>query len=384
MNLTALSSGNVCTILSPDYPVIIRVAAFVAVIAFVFIIITMVVIFYNRVSKKKEQKNAEDADAIILEELNDHLLLYDSVTDIPEAELNETVMTLEELKNKNKDLRKSMVRLLVYFQTNFTGSFARIISSAYSRLKLREFTLRKLKSPFWFRKTQGLTEVKRMKDGHSLPEVYKLANDKNQDVRVAAYTALLKLKAEDCFDFLENEKEELSEWHQIVLEDSVFKTEGLNVPDFKTFLSSENTSIILLCIKLIVDYKQFNAVPKLLSILDHEDANLRNQVIQALGNLNAEIAEERLIEKYEEENIKNKSAILLALGQIGSGNSLGFIKENFLQAEHFLILKSAAAAILDHPEPLKNEVLNSLSDMNNDQKAILKHFAEPFNNYGII
>lgn len=384
MKLTALSSGDFCTILPSEYPDIIRLTGFIALIAFICILITLAVIFYNRVAKKKAREISAEADEAILNELNEHILLYNSVSDIPEAELNETVTNLNELKNRNKVFRKSMVRLLLYFQANLTGAIARIISSAFSRLKLREFTMRKLKSPMWFIKTQGLTEVQEMQDGHSLPEVYKLAKDSNQDVRVAAYTVLLKLKAIDCFDFLDDEKEELSEWHQIVLEDAISKTPGLDVPDFRTYLSSKNRSIVLLSIKLIVDFLQFNAVAKLLSILDSEDDYLRNQVIQALGQLNALNSEERLRERYEEEPVKNKVAILIALGKIGSGESIDFIRQKFLQAENFQIMKGAAAAIIAHPEALKAKVLNSLSDINDDQEAVLKHFSEPMNMYGIV
>lgn len=384
MKLTAFSSSSFCAIFSPDNPLIIRIAAFIAVIAFLCIVITMVVIFYNRVSKVKAQKTADDAEVEILEELNEHILLYDSVNQIPVQELNETVMHLNELKNKNEIFRRSMIRLLVYFQTNLSGSFARLFSSAYSRLKLREFTLRKLKSPFWFLKTQGLTEVQRMRDGHSLPEVYILTSDKNQDVRVAAYTVLLKLKAKYCFDFLIMEKEELSEWHQIMLEDGAIKTSGLDIPEFKNYLTSENRSIILLCIKLIVDFKQFNAVPDLVLNLNCDDELIRNQVIQALGELNAASAEERLIEKYETESVLNKASILITLGQISSGEALGFIKDKFLQAEHSLILKSAAAAITAHPESMKKRVIDRLPDLNSEQEAALKHFTEPLKDYGLI
>ncbi|MEJ7693927.1 HEAT repeat domain-containing protein [Daejeonella sp.] len=384
MMLTALSSVEFCTVISSDYPDIVRLAAFIAFVASILTIVVVFVIFYNRVAKLKARKIADEADNIILEELGEHIFNYDSVDDIPEHELKATVRTLNSLKNQSSALRNSVVRLLVYFQKNLTGAVSRIVSSAYSRLRLREFALRKLRSSYWFYKTQGLAEVQAMKDDHSLPEVYKLLKDSNQDVRVAAYTVLLRLKAKDCFDFMVKEPDELSDWHQIVLHDAMVKTEGLEIPDFKIYFSSENTSIIFLSIKLIVDYKQFNAIPKLLSFLDHDDERVRNHLIMALGQLQAENGEDRLIERYAAESIKNKAAILIALGRISSGLAVKFITEKFLEAEHFLVLKCAAAAIFSHPEPLREKILKDLPDLNNEQKAILRHVAEPSNNYGIL
>jgi len=384
MNLTALSSSSLCASLFSQYPDIIRVAAFVAFFSFILIVITLIVIFCNRVRKVRKKEAIAKAENIIFEELSEHLLTYDTVTDIPEEEMNETVCKLNKLKNQDKVFRRTMVHLMVYFQMNMRGTVANIISSAYSRLKLREFTLGKLRSYFWFKKTQGLAEVQGMRDGHSLPEVQNLIDDSNQDVRVAAYNVLLKLKADNCFDFMVDEQGELSEWHQIMLEDAVVKTPGLEIPNFKIYLTTECKGIILLCIKLIVHYRQYNAVPKMLSMLDHEQEDVRNQIIEALGKLNSDSYEERLIERYPEETIKNKSAILIALGQSGSTLSGDFIMKKFLGAKNFDILENAAAAIISHPGRLKDSLTANMSQLDEKHQAILEHFEEPLNAYGSV
>ncbi|RYE38819.1 MAG: hypothetical protein EOP48_26540 [Sphingobacteriales bacterium] len=269
-----------------------------------------------------------------------------------------------------------MVRLLVYFQTNLTGSVGRIMNATYSRLKLREFSLKKLRSPLWFLKTQGLTEVQRMKDVMSLLEVYKLVNDRNQDVRVAAYIALFRLRARDCFEVISKEKEELSEWQQMMLEEGILNTIGLNIPSFKTFLRSDNRSLVLLSIKLIVDYRQLDAIPDLMAGLEGHDDTIRLQIIDALGALNAEEAEPTLRDRYPLEPIKNKAAILISIGSIASGNSIQFIREKFMDAEHFLIMKSAAAAIAAHPQDVADEVTDGLREEHSIQRGLLNHFAE--------
>lgn len=367
---------NVNDLVFYGYPGIIRFAASVAIISGILTLTTIAIIFLNRVFKKRRQKIQKIADEAILEALGERIFVYDSVTDISEKELSKTLSMLDVLKNKNKIFRKSMVRLLVYFQTNLTGSVGRIMNATYSRLKLREFSLKKLRSPLWFLKTQGLTEVQRMKDVMSLLEVYKLVNDPNQDVRVAAYIALFRLRARDCFEVLSKEKEILSEWQQMMLEEGILNTTGLNVPSFKFLLRSDNRSLILLSIKLIVDYRQLDAVPDLLSVLEDHDDTLRLHIIEALGMLNAEEAESMLRDRYSREPVKNKAAILFSLGSISSGESVQFIWEKFIGAEDFLIMKSAAAAITSYPQVVADDLSDDLREEDTIQRGLLNHFAE--------
>ena len=112
-------------------------------------------------------------------------------------------------------------------------------------------------------------------------------------------------------------------------------------------------------------------------MLDHTDQNIRRLAICALGELDAVDAEEKLIAIYPKEHNKNKGEILLAIGEIASGNGVGFIKDKFLKADHYTILKNAAAAIMAHPAILKTEILNSLTNLDPEQTAIIKHFEDP-------
>ncbi|MES2830238.1 MAG: hypothetical protein V4687_18910 [Bacteroidota bacterium] len=366
-----------------SYPLIIQIAGIVTLAAGVTIILTLIVIYFNRIRVRKLQHDMEAAEAIILDELNNHLLKYNSITEIPRTELTRTVSRLESLKNKDIVFKQSLVKLLLYFKFNLSGAITRIISATYSRLRLREFTLGKLRSKQWFIKAQGLNEVQEMKDNHSIAAVSTLLTDDNDDVRVAAYTALLKLNSKNPFAFLSDEEGEFSEWHQILLMDTITKADGLAIPDFKVYLGTTNRSIILLCIKLIIHYKQFDAVPKLMSILDHEDEFVRNQLICALGMLGATEAEERLKRRYPTETNQNKSQILATLGQIASGFSIDFIKDKFLKAEHFSLLKSAAAAIIYHPQHFREKALSSFENLDDEQLAVLRHYQEPLNLYGV-
>ena len=366
-----------------DYPLLVKIAALISLIALAFIIITLLIIYFNRIKTAARKKNEKIAERVIVKELSERFLIYNTIREIPEDELTYAVNKLKELKNTSLVFRKTLVKILVHFKRNLNGAIVEIINSAYLWLGLREFSLSKLKSRWWFTRTEGLVELKEMNDIDSLSEISGLMKDSNIDVRVTAYSALIKLKANNSFSFLREETSQLSEWHQIFLLDVIGKVPDLVIAELGPYLETKNNSIVLFCLKVIIHYKQFGAIPAMINMLDHEDEQVRNQLINALGLLNAEEAEEKLIEIYSGEHNKNKSQILTALGNISSGVSLDFIKEKFLKADHYILLKSAAEAIVSHSNELKKDAIASLPNLDDEQKAMLKHFEEPLNLYGI-
>lgn len=373
-----LTMGNLCLVLAGNnLPVIIKIAVLVIMVAVAMIFITLIVINYNRNQALENKKESDEVEKLILNELNDHLLSYDSINDIPEKELQQTVNKLTKLKDRSAISRQVLVCLLVYFKQNLTGNITRAITSMYYRLNLSGDTLTKLKSMFWFNKAQGLKELQAINNSQSASTATELIKDDHIEVRVEAYSALIKLQEKAVISFLLAEKEELSEWHQILLFDAITKAELPVLPDFKEFLSSTNKSLIILSIKLILYYKKFDAIPELVKLLAHPNENIRHETICALGELTAQDAEEKLMDIYPKEHNKNKARILTALGEIASGKAINFIMDKFLNAGHFTILRSAASAIMAHPESLRTEIFHDLTNLDAEQTAVIKHFKDP-------
>ncbi len=365
-----------------QYPVIIIIALVVSFLALIMIFVTLGIIYFHRI--KTEDTNEEEAasELIIIEELNNHILRYDSLNEIPEKELRTVVNKLTRLKQKSLVFTKVLTRTLMSFSILLTGTIQLVINATYNLLKLREGTLKKLNSKLWFVKIEGLKEVQEINDNHSISQVITLTKDNNINVRVSAYAALMQLDYEEKYKFLVDEQETLTQWHQIILTNAVEMIDSTELPDFKTYLGSTNNSIVLLCIKLILHYNQLNSVSSLITLLNHKDDEIRCFVIQALGKLNANEAEQKLIERYPNESIGNKVQILLALGDIISLTSLKFLTHKFIKEEDFYILKSAAAAINAFPQELKKLVPFDSTLLGKKQITLIKHYEEPLNIYG--
>ena len=232
-------TGNLCLVISKaqDMPFIIKIAGLVIMVAICMILFTLIAINYNRNKRYEERDEANEAEALILTELNEHILQYDSITDMPENELQQSVSKLNAIKNRSAISRQVLVNLLVYFRHNLTGNITRVITSVYYRLNLSQTTLSKLKSMFWFTKAQGLKEMQEIHNSQSADSILELVKDEHVEVRVEAYSALLKLNQKNTFSFFSNEKDELSEWHQILLFDAITKAQISEIPDFKIYLT---------------------------------------------------------------------------------------------------------------------------------------------------
>lgn len=362
----------------------IQLTAILSLIAFIIICATIVFIFVNRIRRAGFKRDIIKAEKIVYEDLSDNFLIYNTLSEIPEEKLEQELSRLSKLKNSSKIFRQALIETMVKFKLNLSGTMVEIIESAYLRLGLNKLVVSKLKSSIWSKRAEALNQIQEMNDSSSLAKVEAATKDRNIDVRVNAYAALIRLNASDCFTFLIEEKQQLSAWHQVYLLDAISKATNLQLPDFSNYLKVGNKSIISLCIKIIVHYKRFETIPTMIGLLNRRDEELNYQLIEALGLLNAEEAEEELKEIYQQEPENNKSQILLALGNIASGASLQFITAEFLKNRSHLLLKSATQAMAQHRPSFASAALQTSQNLTSEQQLMLKHFKEPLNLHGIL
>jgi hypothetical protein len=365
-----------------DWPLLIQLAIFISLFGLLGIFIVMIIICLKRLKLaffKNEEKKALNA---ILKELYTHILVYNAIDEIPPKELLHTICNLNKLKNASLLSRKVLLKTLVHFSINLTDTTNQLLNSTYQLLELRNVSLKKLNSRHWYKRIEGLNELQKMNDSAAIPQIKQLTSDSQIAVRVAAYVALIKLNERSVFSLLMKEKAELSQWHQIILLDAISGLNTAAVPEFEWYLDARQKTIILLGIKAIIHFKEFKAVPRMMIMLNHQDAQIKNQLVNALGILNAAIAERKLKMMYPCENDKNKLQILLALGDIASGNSLDFLVKEFLNAKQFQLLKAAMHAINAHAEDLKNRTIHHLLNLSDSQKMVVRHYNQPLNLHG--
>ncbi|WP_423148183.1 HEAT repeat domain-containing protein [Rubrolithibacter danxiaensis] len=273
---------------------------------------------------------------------------------------------------RNAGVRKILKKELLTYHANFTGTTQHVLRELYIRLKLDKYARKELKSRFWEKQIEAIRELTQMSVNEEAENILQYANDEIAQLRMEAQAAYVKLSRQDQFRFLEEAKERILDWHQLVLFDVITRTKNIKIPSFVKYLHSKNDSVVLLCLKLINHYQQLEAIPQLIDLLKHKNLAVRSLIIEVLAKMEAEMAEEDLFTIYPQQPLGIQLHILHAFGKIGSGNYLRFLVQES-DSENFKIRMHALRAIKDHGAAGK-ELLNGLYASETVQnKSIIKH-----------
>lgn len=262
--------------------------------------------------------------------------------------------SVEKYSHKIKKLpfRQKAIKLLVEeeilrYHRQFTGKTAEVLSELYVALKLEKIAYTRLRDSNWENQVQGITILAELNIKQAAPKLVALCDDEIATLRMEAQAAFLKLSDQAPFRFLDRAREHILEWHQLVLIEVISTAQNLTIPSFSQWLASKNDTVVVLCLKLIRQYQQFESIPNLLDLLDHTNDEVRLLAIELLGQFEAYAHEEELIQRYATTSHTEKLAILHALGQIGSGKQLDFLQAQ-LGDDSYAIVFNALLAIKKH------------------------------------
>jgi HEAT repeat protein len=255
-------------------------------------------------------------------------------------------------KFKKLPIKREAIKLIVEgeivrFHQQFTGKTAEVLSGLYLALELEKIAYKRLKDSNWENQVHGITILAQLNIKQAAPKVLFLCDDEIATLRMEAQAAFLKLSDTAPFRFLDRAREHILEWHQLVLLEVITKAQDLSIPSFSQWLASKNDTVVILCLKLIRQYQQFEAIPNLLVLLNHPTDEVRLLAVELLGQFEAYAHEEELIQRYVTASHTEKIAILHALGQIESGKHLDFLQAQLVE-DSYDILFNALLAIKKH------------------------------------
>ncbi|HXI00675.1 MAG TPA: HEAT repeat domain-containing protein [Sphingobacteriaceae bacterium] len=354
------------------YPIYIKIALIGIIVSLAIVLLTYLEIIFRRLESTSKSLRINEAKNLVTEELTNNLMLED---ESDKKSVNSVATKLKKLTRGDIIFNQIIIDELIFFHRNFSDNTGRLLSRLYNRLNLKELSLKKLKNRSWNVQAQGLREIQEM-PALTLKNkelIQPLLFSENNDLRIEAQAAYLRMNREHPFDFLNYADEDLLDWHQIILLEVIYNTEDLKVPVFSKWLDSPNITVITFCIKLIVNYHQLDAIPKLISLLDHPKIKIREDAVAALGKLYAEQSETRLVEIFAEQVLSVKLLIIEALGLIASGKNIDFLRSQFLVDDDFSIIKTAGCALSNHPDFDKNTAFGDINQLSLERKTIINH-----------
>lgn len=269
-------------------------------------------------------------------------------------------------------IRRILISELIKSNSSFSGRSAEVLREIYLRLGLDARARKRLLSNNLEKKIESIRELTEMRVSDECEKILQYTDHHHPQLRLEAQTAYIKLCSDNPFKFLDTMKEELSDWHQIILFEVITKAETMARPRFSYWLNSRNDSVVAFCLKLIQYYQQFDAVHNLIYLLNHYNLKIRASAIQILGKMEAEVSETHLVNVYGSQPLKVKVEILNALGRIASGRNLTFLDSQARVKEHAIRI-AALRAIRAHRNE-GSELLSTLfSESFAQDQSIIKH-----------
>ena len=172
--------------------------------------------------------------------------------------------------------------------------------------------------------------------------------------------AISAMENDDPFSFLSKDKNHLTEWHQINLSKIIDTIDREKLPQFSKWFDSKNESIVEFCIKMTLQYDQFESIPELIELLNHKSQTIVGDAARTLGEFSATEAQTMMMKVFRNANISTKRKILTALGKCGTHELIPFLQQQLLQNEISIALEAGNALKL-----LGEDGINVLREQSN-------------------
>lgn len=268
----------------------------------------------------------------------------------------EALISFERQYVRKRGQRQIVIQNIVSLHKNLIGEAADKLRHLYLQLGLQQYCKQKLYSGYWHEIAKGISELSDMGINKYSDLIRTFINHPHPTLRSEAQVALLKLKSDAPFSFLDDLKEPMLDWQQLQLARAAYKSQFLSIPNFERWLGNKEETIVIFCLRMISIYGQHSASEAILGLLLHPAAKVREEAIITLRQLEAYDAVPLLTSMFASESTAIQLEILKALPAIGDQQSIPFF-EQVLGMENMRLQLAAARAICQSGEEGKNKML---------------------------
>jgi hypothetical protein len=232
---------------------------------------------------------------------------------------------------------------IVLLHKNFAGSAADVLRNLYIDLRLDRQAMKELNSPDWGTQANAVKELSLLNITKATAKIKVRAQHENQILRLEAQVASILLDTKDPFSFLDKDRNSLTEWHQVNLASVIDQIDRSLIPDFSRWFSSSNHTIVEFCIKMTLQFDQFESIPLLTQLLHHNNQNVVLEAAKALGEFAATDAQADMLMAFRKTSHPVQLVLLNALGKCGDQEIVPFLIQQLLQNDVSIALEAARA-----------------------------------------
>jgi hypothetical protein len=272
-----------------------------------------------------------------------------------------------------------MIDLLVTNRQNLTGKSSAVLRKVYLRLGLRRLSRQKLQHANHQAKIQGLQELAEMECADALPTIHELMHHNNRQVCEEAFMAWVQLAGKMSFDQVPSYNGRISDWMQIIIHKHLSRLPANELPKFYYWLNSQNLFIRKLAINMIAEFRQLEAIPALVSLLQDDDKLIVCRAVEVLGDLGANEQCDAVAELGKRNLLDEAISLCVAqaMVKIATGKKhieyLGWLMVHGSLA----VQKTAMAALIALRVNLLDARLDFNIDNDGELEAIYDHLTHP-------
>lgn len=322
-------------------PVLITVLYIVIIYSIITLIVLTVFILLNRSRMQKEEELTHELNEQYQQLLIDYLF----------EEENRNEVFRKVMRIATSDFKRQiLINQILELSVNMQGKTKEDLRNLYLDVGLKKDSLKKAYSRKWHENIKGFRELAFMNIRSANDRIVECLNSTNQILRMEAQIALVRLSDDNPYTFLDLLEKPLAKWEQITLHE-LLEQHNLNVPDFSQWFDSDNLTIQTFSLQMVAWFRQKEALPGVIRMLDHEDEDVRHRAIKTCGELGMKEALRPLKKLYTGESYMNRMAILNAFGRIPDETYLEFMNE-VLDSEddvQLQILATKAMENMDEP-----------------------------------
>lgn len=268
-----------------------------------------------------------------------------------EALKNEVNHIKAEFPYQKKWFKKLLLSSIIDLSLNLKGDLIYQVRDIYMAFGLHKYSLKLIKSPFWYTKCTGIYHFQALNFVHGQKYIKPYISSKNEVLRSNAFIAHLYLTTEP-FDFLVDYPYSISAVNEYKVIDVFYMKKEPIPKNIEKWLDAKNSSVVILGLKVMVFYNDTASSEKIIELLTHNEQRVRQEAILSIRELFVVDAEETLLQRFDLEKKQLKIEILQSLAAVGGELTVSFI------------LKSLERNDLD--KDLKIELLKCLKSIDPD------------------
>lgn len=343
-----VTSGGVTTLIEKEFnstDILIKVCIVLIVLFIILFISFFITLMIARSSHRYDdryEKNIKEKYELLLTGV-----IFNDEDDLETEEFQESKRrVIMHFKKHYLHLRKNRRYLrehILLLHKNFAGTAADVLRNLYMELKLDKEAMRELNSPDWGIQANAVKELAHLGVTRAVKKIKKRTQHENHTLRLEAQVASISLETKDHFSFLDKDRNKLTEWHQLNLSQIIDKLDANDIPLFSKWFSSKNDTIVQFCVKMTLQFDQYESTNDLINLLKHPSQVVVGEVAKVLGEFGATDADVALLNVYRDADNWVKMRILNALGKCGTHEIIPFLQQQLLQNDINIAFEAARA-----------------------------------------